>query len=71
LYEYDDKNPCDYFEYGNPNTLSMSFEGSLNYILNGYTRGWVKLEEQFSKLFEEYGLYYELGHVWNLAAYEI
>ena len=71
LYEYDDKNPCDYFEYGNPETLSMSFEGSLYYILNGYTsRAW-KLEEQFNNLFKKYNLYYELGHAWNLAAYDI
>lgn len=71
LYEYEDKDPCDYFEYANPDTLSMSFEGSLNHVLNGYTRGWVKLEEQFGKLFEKYGLYYEMGHAWNLSAYEI
>lgn len=71
LYEYEDKNPLDYFEYGNPKTLSMSFEGSLNYVLNGYVRGWVKLEDEFRRLFEKYGLYYEMGHAWNLAAYEI
>ena len=71
LYEYEDRNPKDYFEYANPKTLSMSFEGSLNYVLNGYTHGWIKLEEQFGKLFEKYGLYYEFGHSWNLSAYKI
>ena len=71
LYEYEDKDPCDYFEYGNSDTLSMSFEGSLNHILNGYTRGWVKLQEQFNNLFKKYDLYYEFGHSWNLSAYEI
>jgi hypothetical protein len=71
LYEYDDMNPKDYFEYANPETLSMSFEGGLNHVLNGYTRGWVKLEEQFGKLFEKYGLYYEMGYAWSLSAYEI
>lgn len=71
LYEYEEKDPCDYFEYGNPDTLSMSFEGGLNHVLNGYTRGWVKLEEQFGKLFEKYGLYYEMGYAWSLSAYEI
>ena len=71
LYEYANRNPSDYFEYANPETLSMSFEGSLNYVLNGYTRGSWKLEEEFLKLFEKYGLYYELGHSWNLSAYEI
>ena len=71
LYEYEDKNPLDYLEYCNPGTLSMSFEGSLNYVLNGYSYGWVKLEEKFSKLFEKYGLYYEMGYSWSLSTYEI
>lgn len=71
LYEYEDMNPCDYFEYANPKTLSMSFEGGLNYVLNGHTRGWLKLETEFIKLFEKYGLYYEMGYAWSLSAYEI
>lgn len=72
LYEYEDKNPRDYFEYVNdPNILSMSFEGPLNHVLNAYVRGWVKLESEFMKLFEKYGLYYEMGNAWNLSAYEI
>lgn len=71
LYEYEDKNPKDYFEYGNPNTLSMSFEGPLYEVLNAYINGWTKLEQQFSKLFRKYGLYYELGYAWSLSAYEI
>lgn len=71
LYEYENKNPCDYFEYGNPDTLSMSFEGGLNYVLNGYTKGSARLEEEFSGLFKKYNLYYEYGHAWNLSAYEI
>ena len=71
LYEYENRNPIDYFEYANPDTLSMSFEGALNYVLNAYTSGWVRLETEFLKLFEKYGFYYEMGHSWNLAAYEI
>lgn len=70
LYEYENKNPLDYFEYANPKTLSMSFEGPLNHVLNGYVRGWVKLEHQFGKLFKKYGYYYELGYSWSLSAYE-
>lgn len=71
LYEYEDKNPRDYFEYVNdPNILSMSFEGPLNHVLNAYVRGWVNLESEFMKLFEKYGLYYEMGNTWNLSAYE-
>lgn len=71
LYEYADKNPLDYFEYANTETVSMSFEGSLNHVLNGYTHGWIKLEEEFSKLFAKYGLYYEMGYSWSLSAYEM
>lgn len=71
LYEYADKNPCDYFEYGNPDILSMSFEGPLNHVLNAYVPGWVRLEEEFSNLFKKYGLYYEFGYSWSLSAYEI
>ena len=71
LYAYDDRNPLDYFEYANPETLSMSFEGSLNHVLNGYVRGWSKLEIEFGNIFAKHGCYYELGHSWNLSAYEI
>lgn len=71
LYEYEGKNPKDYFEYGNPETLSMSFEGPLYEVLNAYRPGWTRLEQQFSKLFAKYGLYYEMGYAWSLSAYEI
>ena len=71
LYEYDDKNPRDYFEYGNePNILAMSFEGPLNYVLNAYVDGWVELEQEFAALFNRHGLYYEMGYAWSLSAYE-
>lgn len=71
LYEYENKNPLDIFVYANPETLSMSFEGPLYHVLNGYVKGWVRLEGQFSKLFEKYGYYFEYGNAWNLAAYEL
>ena len=71
LYEYQGKNPKDYFEFANPDTLSMNFEGALYHVLNGYVSGWTRLEAQFAKLFKKYGLYYEHGHAWNLSAYEI
>ena len=71
LYEYENKNPLDYFEYANPKTLSMSFEGPLYRVLNGYVSGWVKRESEFLKLFEKYGYYYEMGHAWNLSAYKL
>lgn len=71
LYEYADKNPLKYFEYANPETFSMSFEGPLYEVLNAYVPGWVKLEDEFDKIFEKHGYYYELGHAWNLAACEL
>lgn len=71
LYEYENRDPKEYFEYANPKTLSMSFEGPLYRVLNAYVSGWVKLENEFLKLFEKYGFYYELGHAWNLSAYEL
>lgn len=70
LYEYENKNPRDYFEYANPNTLSMSFEGPLYMVLNAYVSGWTKLEQQFAKLFAKYDCDYEMGHAWNLSVYE-
>ena len=71
LYEYENKNPIDYFEYANPETVSMSYEGALNHVLNAYVSGWVKLEDEFLKLFEKYGYYAEYGNSWNLSAYEL
>lgn len=71
-YFEDEADPKRYFEYvREPNILSMSFEGDLYEVLNGYTYGWTKLEDEFRKIFEKYGLYYELGHSWNLTACEI
>lgn len=70
-FEYEAE-PKDYFEYvREPNILSMSFEGSLYEILNAYVRGWEKLEEEFRKIFEKHGLYFELGHAWNLTCFEV
>ena len=71
LYEYENKKSTDYFEYGNDKTLSMSFEGPLYHVLNGYVGGWVKRESELMELFEKYGYYFEYGHAWNLSAYEL
>lgn len=70
LYEYEDKNPRDYFE-GGESVLSCSFEGPLYYVLNGYIRGWTKLEAEFNQLFDKYGLVFELYNSWNGNAYKI
>lgn len=67
--EKTDISPLDYFEYVNPeHILSMSFEGSLYDVLNGYSDSYT-LEEKFLELFNKYNLYYELGNAWNLTCY--
>lgn len=71
LYEYENKNPKDYFEYANPDTLSMSFEGPLYNVLNAYVLGWTRLEREFSNIFKKHYCYYELGYAWSLSAYGI
>lgn len=64
--------PKNYFDYVNePNILSMSFEGELYNVLNGYAYGWGKLFDEFRRIFNKYGLYFELGNAWNLTAYEM
>lgn len=64
----EDMSPCDYFEYVNhEHILSMSFEGPLYDSLNysGYK------EDGLRKIFEKYGVYWELGNAWNLSTYPI
>lgn len=70
LYEYADRNPKHYFEYANPDTLSMSFEGGLNHVLNEYADHCLPLIEEFRELFHKYGLHYEFGHSWNLSTWQ-
>jgi hypothetical protein len=59
----------DYFEYANDDTVSMTFEGPLYDVLNhGHWTSCIIVEE-FAKIFENHGMYYEMGNMWNLAAY--
>ena len=68
----ENQDPAEYFEYVNPDhILSMSFEGPLYEVLNGYCYGWVEMEAEFQKIFRKYGLYFELGNAWNLSCYKI
>ena len=61
--------PHNYFEYAAyEHILSMSFEGGLYELLN-YSGG--SMMDKFEKIFERYGLYYELGNAWNLSCYTI
>ena len=68
LYEYEPKNPRNYFP-GGDSAFSCSFEGALNHVLNGYVSGWSKLEQEFYNLFNKYGLTFEMYNSWNGNAY--
>jgi len=71
LYEYENKDPKTYFQWvAEPNILSMSFEGGLNYLLNEYLMCGRKLLKEFTNIFNKYGLYYELGDSWNFTVAE-
>ena len=71
VYVEDNKDPKDYFEWAGKH-LSMSFEGPLYDIVNGYfdIPGTQKLEAEFSDIFHKHGFYYELGNAWNCTAVE-
>lgn len=56
-----------YDEYLSDDSLSMMFEGPLYGILNNYTPNDILVEE-FNKLFDKKGYYYEFGHPWSLVA---
>ena len=70
LYEYENKNPRDFFP-GGDSVISMSFEGNLNHVLNAYVKGWVKLENEFNNIFDKYRLVFEMYNSWNGNAYKI
>ena len=63
--------PADYFEYvrSEGNLFAMSFEGTLNHVLNMYIGGYDTFLRSFDALFEDLGLYYEFGDAWNLSCY--
>lgn len=68
LFVEDNQNPRDYFEYvADDHILSMSFEGPVYHMINGYAYG--GLVRRFHKIFEKYGVYYEQGDAWNLTCY--
>lgn len=67
----ENKNPHNYFEYAaTRHILSMSFEGALYRLLNGFTLD-AAAEKDFYSLFNKYGLSFELGDAWNLTAFPI
>ena len=69
----ENENPRDHFDYvAEDHVLSMAFEGPL-YELFNYpigTTDYRKLDK-FIQIFKNYGLYYELGDMWNLSCYYV
>ena len=53
-------------EYNNPKTITMTFEGPLYHMVNEHA-----YDQKLDKLFlNKYGLYFEQGYAWSMAAYE-
>lgn len=61
----------EYLEYCNPDTISIAFDGSGLYDILNYISDDSGFIERFNALLKEYGLYYDLGHTWNLSLYKI
>ena len=67
----EDIKATDIVEYGNNDTITMSFEGGMYRVVNYH---WErpemnKLYNEFMDLVGGYGYYFELGNAWNLALY--
>lgn len=70
LYLYENKNPRDYMKYANQETLSMAFDGLLYDVVNDFGQMFPRMYDEFEKLFDKHGYYYELGSNWYLNASE-
>jgi len=68
VYVTKDCDVTEIIEYNNPETITMTFEGPLNHALNYES---AKTENALQKLFNKYGLFFEMGYAWSLAAYKI
>lgn len=62
------KNMPDNVEYGNPECMSVTFEGPLYDYLN-YSGSHV--EKALDDLFKRYGLYFEQGHSWSFGVFPL
>lgn len=63
----EDIKASDYFRWANDDTISMSFEGALNSVLNMYYG--ITLFNEFNALDFD-GYYFEMGESWNGAFYK-
>lgn len=59
-------------EYSNPETITLLFDGSHLYHRINYAPGGIDYTSQLDEKFlKPYGLYFELGHAWSMAAYQV
>lgn len=66
----EDVKGSDKFEYANDDTLSITFEGAFYSVINYHMPSLHnEVMPKFKKILENYGLYYEQGHAWNLSTY--
>ena len=56
-------------KYNNPETITVTFEGSLYDAYNGYIHE-STVEEDIQKICDKYGLYPEQGYAWDFSLYE-
>lgn len=56
-------------EYGNPDTLTVTFEGPLYDFMNGSDP--LDVRSKMDALFESYELYCEQGYAWSFALYPV
>lgn len=54
-------------EYSNPDTVSLYFEGPLYHLIN--YQDYDCVEKLTDKFLKPYGLYFEQGEAWNMAAF--
>ena len=59
----------DYFKYANDETISMTFEGGFNEVMNFETSSDLKLFNEWCELDFD-GYYMELGNSWNGSFYK-
>lgn len=71
LYKYECKNPLEYCQYANPETITFTFEGGLYQIMNCYWEYelWTKQYDDFCKLFDKYDCWFEQGYHYSLSVY--
>ena len=65
-YDCGEYNVCEYLEYCDPETVTMTFEGNFHSAYNGYF-GNYRTEEAIVDIADKYGLYPEKGYSWSVA----